>query len=57
MGIITLRACARSKVINSVVAVVVVVHTKIVRSRNVSILANGQCCQDVINGEKDDIRF
>ena len=49
--IFTPRACARGKVIGSVVIVVVVVvivHTKIAKSRDIGILASGQCCQDVI---------
>ncbi len=32
--------------------VVVIVKTKITRSRDVGILASGQCCQDVINSDE-----
>ena len=50
--IITLYAGTRGKVISSVVVVtVIIVSTKIARSQDVGILASGQCCQDVINGE------
>ena len=44
-GLITPCACARGKVI-------VVVHTKIARYRDLGVLASGQCCQAVGNGEK-----
>ena len=51
--IITPHACARGKVIGLVIVVVfVIVHTKIARSRLLGVLASGQYCHDVENGEK-----
>ena len=37
-----------------VVVIIVVVHTKIARSQDLSVLASGQCCQDVKNNKKSD---
>ena len=47
MLVITLRTCARDEVIGFVV-----MSTKFAKSRDVDILASGQWCQDIINGEK-----
>ena len=48
---VTPHACARGKAISSVIVVVVIiVHTKIARSRDLGILVNGQYYQDVENG-------
>ena len=49
----------RGEVISSVIVVIIVViiSTKIARSRDVGILASGQCCQDIISGEKAKIFF